>query len=110
MRRYAEESEQRRREVIGEILRRHQTLFQLLQAARRAHLRRHRRVRKAGLPVGDADLADIDVAFGIQRDAVRREEFADLDARAVLAAEPRDAFALRVDDGQPRAEIGRLAG
>ena len=28
-----------------------------------ANLRRHRRIRKAGLPVGDADLADIDVAL-----------------------------------------------
>jgi hypothetical protein len=37
--------------------------FQLLRAARHRHLWWHRRVRKAGLPVGDADFADIDVAF-----------------------------------------------
>src|ERR1700759_182484 len=37
-----------------------------------------------------------------------REKFADLDARAMLAAEPRDALAFGVDEGQPRAEIGHL--
>src|SRR6478735_9667262 len=83
-------------------------LLQLLQTSARAHFRRHRRIRKAGLPVGDADLADIDIAFGIQRDAVRCEEFADLYARTVLAAEPRDAVSPGVDDGQPRTEIGSL--
>src|ERR1700704_3500678 len=82
-------------------------LLQLLQAARDAHFRRHRGVRKAGLPVGDADLAKINVAPGIHRDAVRREKFAGLNAWAVLAAEPGDAITLGVDDGKPRAEIGR---
>src|SRR5216684_4430691 len=70
---------------------------QLLQAA---HHRRYRRIRKTGLPVGNADFADIDVAFGIERDAVRREELAGLEAGAVFAAEPCDAFAFGVDDGK----------
>src|SRR5579872_1691739 len=38
-------------------------LLQLLQAPCPADLGRHRQVLKAALPVGDADLADIDVAF-----------------------------------------------
>src|SRR5882757_4862527 len=84
-------------------------LLQLLQAARDAHFRRHRHVRKAGLPVGDADFAEIDVAPGIDRDAVRREEFSGLDARTVLATETRDAVALGVDDGEPWPEVGRLS-
>src|SRR6266705_588184 len=71
-------------------------LLQLLQTARHADFRRHLGVRKAGLPVGDADLAEIDVAFGIQRNAVGGEEFAGLDPRAVLAAEPGDALALGI--------------
>src|ERR1700730_14072468 len=76
--------------------------LQLLQAA---NDRRHRRIRKAGLPVGDADFAEIDVAPRIQRDAVRCEEFAALEARTILAAQPRDALSLGVDDGQPGAQI-----
>ena len=40
---------------------------------------------------------------------MRREEFAGLDARAVLAAEPRDPLALGVDHGKPRSEIRHLA-
>src|SRR4051794_35000874 len=83
--------------------------LQLLQTSRRAHRGRHLLIRKAGLPVGDADLADIDVAPGIQRDAVRRQEFSARNARARLAAEPRDAVAFRVHDREPRAEIGHLA-
>src|SRR5689334_18052624 len=83
-------------------------LLQLLQAARRAHFRRHWRIRKTRLPVGDADLADIDVAFRIQRDAVRREELADLDACAMLAAETGDALAFGVDEAEPRTEIGHF--
>ena len=82
-------------------------LLQLLQAA---HHLRHRRVGKAGLPVRDADLAEIDVALRVERDAVRREEFADLKSRAVLAAEPRDPLALRVHDGQARPEIRVSSG
>src|SRR5258708_39876689 len=81
-------------------------LFQLLQAA---HHLRHRRVRKTRAPVGDADFADIDVALRIQREAVRREEFAGLDARAVLAAKPRDPLALGVNDGQARTQTRHLA-
>src|SRR5438552_453902 len=73
-----------------------------------ANLRRHRRVRKTRFPVGDADLADIDVAFGIERQPVRRQEFAGLKPRAMLAAEPCDAVALGIDDGQARAEIGHF--
>src|SRR5580704_15561441 len=80
--------------------------FQLLQAADHG---RHRYIRKAALPVGDADLADIDVALRIQRNAVRREELADLKARTILATEPRDTLALGVDDGQARTQIRRLA-
>src|SRR5580698_881381 len=68
-------------------------LLQLLQAARHANCRRHRRVPKTGLPVGDADLADIDVAVRIQRHAVRGEKLAGFQARAVLATEPCDALA-----------------
>src|SRR5258708_20521372 len=81
-------------------------LFQLLQAA---HHLRHRRVRKTRAPVGDADCADIDVALRIQREAVRREEFSGLEARAVLAAKPRDPLALGVNDGQARTQIRYLA-
>src|SRR5260221_1049187 len=81
-------------------------LFQLLQAA---HHLRHRRVRKTRAPVGDADFADIDVALRIQREAVRREEFSGLEARAVLAAKPRDPLALGVNDGQARTQIRNLA-
>src|ERR1700686_2537119 len=76
-------------------MRRPLDFLQLLQAA---NDRRHRRIRKAGLPVGDADFAEIDVALRIQRDAVRCEEFAGLEARTILAAEPRDALSLGVDD------------
>ena len=43
------------------------------------------------------------------RDAVRGEEFAGLQPRAVLAAEPGDPFAFCIDDRKPRAEIGHLA-
>src|SRR5712692_8990557 len=86
-------------------MRRPLDFLQLLQAA---NDRRHRRIRKAGLPVGDADFAEIDVALRIQRDAVRCEEFAGLEARTVLAAEPCDALSLGVDDGQAGAQIGRL--
>src|SRR6185295_5292001 len=82
--------------------------LQLLQAARRRYFRWHRRIRKTGLPVGDADFADIDVAARVQRDAVRRQEFSGLEAGTVLAAEPRDALALGVDDGQARPEIWHL--
>src|SRR5450759_1012722 len=84
-------------------------LLQLLQTAGYADHRGHRRIRKTGLPVGDADLADIDVALGIQRDAVRREEFAALEAGTVLAAELRDALSLGIDDAQARTEIRHLA-
>src|SRR3954453_21138602 len=84
-------------------------LLQLLQTAADFQLRRHRRIRKAGLPVGDADFADINIAFRIHCDAVRREEFAGFQPRAVLAAEPGDAVALGVDDREPWAEIGHLA-
>src|SRR4051794_30066593 len=42
-------------------------LLQLLQAARHADLGRHWRIRKAGLPVGDADFAEIDVTLRIDR-------------------------------------------
>src|SRR3984885_16110737 len=85
---------------------RREAALQLLQAANH---RGHRRIRKAGLPVGDADFADIDVAFGIERDAMRRQELAGLEAGTVFAAEPRDALALEVDEGQARAQIGHLA-
>src|SRR5205814_1336816 len=74
--------------------------LQLLQAANQG---RHRRVRKTGAPIGDTDFADINRAFGVERDTVRREEFAGFKARAVLAAKPRDTLALGVDDGQARA-------
>src|SRR6185295_12871177 len=53
--------------------------------------------------------ADIDVTLRIHRDAVRREKFAGLQPRAVLAAEPGDAVTLGVDDREPWAEIGHLA-
>src|SRR4029077_2442314 len=83
-------------------------LFQLLQAAMPANLGRHLGIGKARVPIGDADLADIDVATRVQRDAVGGEEFAGLKSGAVLAAESRDALALRIDDGQARTEIGDL--
>src|SRR6266481_7038480 len=86
-------------------MRRPLDFLQLLQAA---NDRRHRRIRKAGLPVGDADLAEIDVALRIQRNAVRCEEFAGLEAGTILAAEPRDALSPGVDNGQAGAQIWRL--
>src|SRR6266852_9709773 len=86
-------------------MRRPLDFLQLLQAA---NDRRHRRIRKAGLPVGDADFAEIDVVLRIQRDAVWCEEFAGLEARTILAAEPCDALSLGVDDGQAGAQIWRL--
>src|SRR5262249_40138130 len=82
--------------------------FQLLQAAALAHFRWHWRLWKARLPVGDADLADIDVASRVERQPVRRQEFSSLDAWAMLAAAPRNAFALGIHDGQARAEIGHF--
>src|SRR6202163_2516402 len=86
-------------------MRRPLDFLQLLQAA---NDRRHRRIWKAGLPVGDADFAEIDVALRIQRDAVRREEFAGRKAWTFLAAEPCNALSLGVDDGQAGAQIWRL--
>src|SRR5436190_11814484 len=80
-------------------------LLQLLQGADRA---RHRLVGEAGLPVGVGDLADVDVAFGIERQAVRGDELAGLGPGALLAAEPGDQLALAVDDGKARAQVGRL--
>src|SRR5437762_13725122 len=77
-------------------------LFQLLDAA---HDRWHRRIGKAGLPVGDADFADIDVALGVEREPVRREELADLEPRPILAAESPDLPTLRIHDGEARADI-----
>src|SRR5215213_10707471 len=79
--------------------------FQLLQTA---HDRRHRRIGEAGLPVRDADFAQVNVALRVERDPVRREELADVESRPTLAAEPRDALALRVHNGQARTEIGRM--
>src|ERR1044072_5959935 len=83
--------------------------LQFLHATRRCPFRGHRRVGKAGLPVGDADLADVDIALRIQRDAVRREEFAAFQSGTVLTAEPRDALALSVHDREARPEVGHLA-
>src|SRR5258708_6576125 len=77
-------------------------LFQLLDAA---HDRRHRRIGKAGLPVGDADFADVNIALGVEREAVRREELADIEPGPILAAEPPDLLALRVHEGEARADI-----
>jgi hypothetical protein len=81
-------------------------LFQLLQAANN---RGHRRVRKAGFPIGNADLADINIASGIERDAVRGEEPSGLETGAVFAAQPRDAFSPGIHDAQARTEIWDLA-
>src|SRR5689334_14121472 len=78
--------------------------LQLLQAPRRAHHGRQLLVGEAGRPIGDADFADIDVAPRIQREAVRRQELAGRNARTRFAAEPSEALALRVDDGEPRPE------
>src|SRR4051812_18986404 len=83
-------------------------LFQLLQAACQPDPRRHRHIGKAGLPISDADFADVYVANRVQRDAVRRQEFAGLEAGTIVA-QPGDALALGVDDGQARAEVGDLA-
>src|SRR5262249_48632226 len=58
-------------------------LLQFLQTPFHPYLRGHLGVRKTRLPVGDADFADIDVALGIHRDAVRREEFAGLEPWAL---------------------------
>src|SRR5450755_1176269 len=89
----------------GPDMRRPLDFLQLLQAA---YDRRHRRIRKTGLPVGDADFAEIDVALRIQCDAVRCKEFAGLKAGTILAAEPCNALSLGIDDGQARAQIWRL--
>src|SRR5258708_7093465 len=82
--------------------------LQLLQTARHANLGRHRRVGKAGLPVGAADFAEIEAALEIERNAVGREEFSRLQPSAILAAEPGDALAFGIDDRKPRPEIRRL--
>src|SRR2546421_11562706 len=80
-------------------------LLQLLQGADRA---RHRLVGEARLPVGVGDLADVDVAFGVERQAVRGDELAGLEPGALLAAEPGDQPAFGVDDGKTRAQDGGL--
>src|SRR5581483_2177323 len=82
------------------------TALELLQTA---HHRWHWRVRKARLPVGHADFADIDVTPGIQREAMRRQELSGREPGTVLAPEPRDTRALAVQNGEAGAEIGNPA-
>src|ERR1051325_5183165 len=79
--------------------------LQLLQAA--YHLR-HRRIREAGLPVGDADFAQIDIALGVERDPVGREEFAAIEPGPVLAAEPADLLSLRIHNREARPDVSVL--
>src|SRR5665213_3445000 len=81
---------------------RREAALQLLQAANHGW---HRRIRKAGLPVGHADFADIDVAPRIHCDAMRSEELTGRKAGTVLTTEPRDTLALAINDGQARAEV-----
>src|SRR5581483_4450426 len=85
---------------------RRDTALELLQTA---HHRWHRRVRKARLPVGHADFADIDVTPGIQCEAMRRQELSGREPGTVLAPEPRDTRAPAVQNGQARSEIGNPA-
>src|ERR1700730_10660125 len=59
-------------------------LLQLLQGADGAG---HWLVGEARLPVGVGDLADVDVALGIECEAVRRDELAGFEPSALLAAE-----------------------
>src|SRR5581483_827281 len=68
-------------------------LFQLLE---RADDGRHGTVGEARLPVGVGDLAHVDVAAGIDGQAVRGDELAGLQARSLLAAEPRDQLAVDI--------------
>src|SRR5215472_17962165 len=76
---------------------------------RSSDLGRHLLVRKAGPPVGNADFANINVAFGVERDAMRSEELSTFNPGPLLAAKPRDARSFVIDDGQARTEIGHLA-
>src|SRR3954469_7869655 len=83
----------------------HASVSHLLQLLETAHDGGHRRVGKARLPVGDADLADVDVACGVERETVRGEEFADRKTGAILAAEARNFLSLSIHDGQARPDI-----
>src|SRR5205085_12377498 len=68
----------------------------------------HGDIREARLPVGDTDLAHIDVAPAIHGEAMGREKLAHLESWPLFPAEPCDAVALGVDDRQPWAEVRYL--
>src|SRR5579864_4977298 len=55
----------------------------------------------AAAPIGVADLADINVAARIDRDAVRRDELAGVEP-GMLVPEPRQQLALMGVDADPR--------
>src|SRR5687768_15741428 len=81
-------------------------LFQLLQ---RAHAPADLLLREEARVLGVAHLADVDVAARIEGEAVRRDEFARLEARAVLAAQASQQLAFLVDERESRTEVGMLA-
>src|SRR6185503_8364155 len=82
---------------------------EFLELLQRTHALRDRRVRERGREIGVAHLAHVDVAAGVDRDAMRRDEFPRLQSGPGLAAEPRDGGALAVHDRQTRADIGHIA-
>src|SRR3984957_2157017 len=61
----------------------------------------------AAAPIGEADLADIDVAAGIHRDAVRRDELAGVEP-GMEVAEPGQQFAHMAVDADPGPAIRPL--
>src|SRR5205085_11127411 len=80
-------------------------LAQLGQAVRLGCALGHRVA--AVLHVGARDLADIDRALAVDRDAVRRDELARL-ALAFEIADARQQLALVGDDAEPRPDVRHL--
>src|SRR5262245_17735918 len=81
----------------------------LLQLLHRAHAPGDLLVREQARELGVAHFADVDVAARVDREAVRRDELARLEAGARLAAEARDQLALGVDEREPRPDVRMLA-
>src|SRR5262245_58556262 len=83
-------------------------LTQPLQLLQRTDGLGFRRLGETGLPVGVGDLANVDVALGVEGEPVRRQELAGFQPRSVLAAEAGHQLALGIDDRQARPEVGCL--
>src|SRR5690349_4224835 len=81
-------------------------LHELLQAAE-AGRDRLAPGADAAAPIGEGDFADIDVAAGIDGEAVRRDELAGGEP-GMLMAEPRQEFALLGVDADPRPATGHV--